>query len=294
MIKMMLNILLISFLLAGSFGGCTQIKKDIDKGNSVKREYKLLLDGKLFSDRISGYEKVTNILINNFSGTEYRIKPDLNRKNENKSSIEYLDTKEKALFKHQIILKKEVKNSGNAEVTNLSLKMRYENCIIPGMEFRKIKENYNTKAEDDILIHSDNTDSVKQIHSLKFDIDESNSKIKNAGDVINIFPFLSEYKFNTVDEITPVNNIKITEYKKQIGRIYWDDDIKSNVEITVWYMDNDSTSFIAEISYKVKIPAESERNTNIIKKCDSFLIELYKNFPEASIAGKTKTDLIYY
>jgi hypothetical protein len=291
------NIFIAGFIFLSILNGCTQTKYNKKDSSEISKEYKLLIKGDVFSDRTSGYNKICEIIENNLNDFKYPVKFTRIASNEKQKHIEYLDTKSKDFLKSNFVLRKTTKIKKNEERNELSLKYKTENSEITINHYdNSYNSDYNCdiKLEEDILICVSDSVFFKNILTETYTIkDVDIRKNLKISDCSTLYPILLKLKINPEMEVSLVNGIRINEYSIKIGKIYFDDNIKSNVELAVWYKENEQNPLLAEISYRVEVPKGSTKLQEVINVGNEFLKLLYRCMSEITITEKTKTDIIY-
>lgn len=292
------NIFIACFIFLSILNGCTQNNNYKKDTSIISKEYKLLIKGDEFSDRISGYNKICEIIEENLAGFKYPVKFTCTSSNEKQKYLEFIDTKSRDFLNNNFVLRNITKIKKNKEKNELSLKFKSEDSgkttNHSNDSIYNSNYNYEIKLEEDILIQVSDSISFKKYFTETYTIKDVNiEKNMKIIDCCKLYPVLLKLKINPDTEISSVNGIRINEYSLKIGKILFSNNIKSNIELAVWYKENEQNPLVAEISYRVEVPKGSTKYEEIVNECEEFLKMLYRCMSEITITEKTKTDIIY-
>jgi hypothetical protein len=289
------KVIITLLLFVSTINGCTQTNQNSTDNYFISKEYKLLIRGDIFTDRLSGYNKMCDIFENNFSNHGYSIKLTRSFLKEKQKSIEYFDTKSNDFLNNNLVLKKITKVKKGNESYELSLKIKSESPQSPEyMENKTRDNNLNVKFEEDVLIQKSDSISFKKVFTEKYSVKDDVIKEKyKVNDLSNVFPLLFNFKINPDSDVSYTYGERIKEYSVKIGKINWGNNLKSNIEVIVWYRYGEQNPLIAEISYRIEIPKDNEKINEITDRCNEFMIKLYNSISDLAVTDKTKTDLIY-
>ncbi len=269
-----------------------QTAREIDS-----REFKLLLKGELFNNRISGAENIWKQIKSYAEKSNYKVTEADNTFSESIRDIIFIDTKNLDFFKKDLILRKRTKYSGSKPGSDYEITVKLRVSDKKDAEKKEITthEGLKTKSkfEEDIGMKSGETGSIVSVYSLSTSIKkisfESGNKVE---DIYELFPSLKETGINPEEEIKTVNDIIIKEYLYEPGEIKFGTGLKVQAEITVWYKKGEENPFIAEFSYKDK-SVRKNVSDETRKASEEFFKGLQSVLKESIHNGFTKTKIIY-
>jgi hypothetical protein len=276
------------------------------------QEYKIIMDPTGFSGTKSDKEvmvkvteKIAKDLKMNFAQIEEKPKH---------RTVWYLDTDEHDFYKKNnftIRVKEKEKDNGKFEY-DVTFKIRTPEIdktltydlqpISPQDEF-KIEGEVNIYEEDIILTGSQFSLSTE----LEFKKDKYQERFNDAtcADILSLFPKL---ELNVLNDktLTNVNGLKVQETTYGLGELSFEDNIKADVEFSVWCLEADQKNLeemkpvIGEFDIDVSLKSANANNNHTENPFNGLSIEviesLYKKMQSESIVSPretTKTKFFY-
>jgi hypothetical protein len=198
----------------------------------VAREYKLILNNMKFEEKEYGIEKFVNVVKNLLQGStepegEAHFIPIRDYK---KRSVWYLDTIDSKIKDSSFLLR--IRKENDEEYVT-SLKCRSpDRYIASSYDLSSDKQEVKSKFEEDIIAPFGSNFSLSATFETK-----NEPHIESIGDLVSIFPGLSELNLNQDETLHKVNNFEAREFSCQIGSIaFGKEGSTAETSLEFWYL----------------------------------------------------------
>lgn len=276
------------------------------------QEYKLILHPIEFSGTESDKEVVVKVIEKiakdlklNFAQSEEKPKH---------RTVWYIDTDEHDFYKKNnftVRVKEKEKDNGKFEY-DVTFKirtpekdktLRYD--LEPNSSQAEFKIEERNIYEEDVILTGGSQFSLST--ELEFKEDKYQAKFNDAtcADISSLFPKL---KLDVLEDktLTYVNRIKVQETTYELGELLFEDNIKANMEFSIWCLEDDPKKLakikpvIGEFDIDVSLKDSNVNNNHTENPFNGPSIEviksLYKKIQYESIVnpkGTTKTQFFY-
>jgi len=198
----------------------------------VAREYKLILNNLAFEEKEDGIEKFVNLVKIRLLGSR---DPEgeahfISSRDDKKRRVWYLDTSDFKIKNSSFLLR--IRKENDKEYVT-SLKCRNpDRYIASSYDLSTDNQKVKSKFEEDIIAPFASNFSL----SATFET-EDEPRIVSIGDLVSIFPGLSELNVNEDETLHKVNNFEAREFSCQIGSIeFGNEGSVAETSLEFWYL----------------------------------------------------------
>lgn len=197
----------------------------------VAREYKLILNNIKFEEKENGIEKFVNVVKSRLrESTDPEEAHFIQNRDDKKRRVWYLDTIDYKIKDGSFLLR--IRKENDEEYVT-SLKCRSpDRYIASSYDLSSDKQKVESKFEEDIIAPFASNFSLSATLETK-----NEPHIESIGDLVSIFPGLSELNLNENETLHKVNNFEAREFSCQIGSIeFGNEGSTAETSLEFWYL----------------------------------------------------------